>query len=78
MKQVCLHGCCHSPFLVNGWWTRYLRRHPIEFHGLHGCKLTLRLVLIVRAQKWDTVQIESHGLKVENKIMCWVKAPLFF
>ena len=38
MKWVCAHGCCHSPLLVNGWWTQYLRRRPIEFHGLHGCK----------------------------------------
>ena len=51
MKWVCVHGYCHSPFLVNGWWTRYLERRPIEFHGLHGYKLTLRFVLIMRARK---------------------------
>ena len=51
MKWVCVHVYCHPPFLVNGWWTRYLGRRPIEFHGLHGCKLTLCLVLIVRAWK---------------------------
>ena len=51
MKWVCVNGCSHSPFLVNGWWTRYLGQRPIEFHGLHGCKLTLCSVLIVRAQK---------------------------
>ena len=51
MKWVCGHGCCHSPFLVNEWWTQYLRQRPIEFHGFHGCKLTQRLVLIVQAQK---------------------------
>ena len=51
MKWVCVHGCFHSPFLVNGLWTRYLRQHPIEFHNLPGRKLTLCLVLIVRARK---------------------------
>ena len=51
MKWVYVHGCFHPPFLVNGWWTRYLRQRPIEFNGLHGCKLTLHFVLIVQARK---------------------------
>ena len=78
MKWVYVHGCCHSPFLVNWWWTRYLGRHPIEFHGLHGCKLTLCLVLIVQARKMGQRLNLVARLKMENEIMCRVKAPLSF
>ena len=35
-------------------------------------------MLIVRLGKWDNVQIESHGLKMENEMMCRVKALLSF
>ena len=50
-----VRGCCHSPFLVNGWWTRYVRRRLIELHGLHSCKSTLCMVLMVLAQSRDNV-----------------------
>ena len=52
VKRVGVHGCCHSPFLVNGW---YIGRRPIEFHGLHSCKSTLCMVLMVRARSKDNV-----------------------
>ena len=55
VKRVGVHGCCLSPFLVNGSWTRYIRRCPIEIHGLHGCKSTSCMVLMVRAQFRDNV-----------------------
>ena len=54
LKWVSVHGCCHSPFLVNGWWTRYIGR-PIELHSLYGCKSTLCMVLMGRAQSRDNV-----------------------
>ena len=47
VKRVGVHGCCLSPFLVNGWWTRYIGRRPIKLHDIHGCKSTLCMVLIV-------------------------------
>ena len=55
VKWVGVHGCCHSPFLVNEWWIRYVGRCPIELHGLHGCKSTLCMVLMVRAWSRDNV-----------------------
>ena len=55
VKRVGMHGCCHSPFFVNGQWTRYIRRRPIELYSLHGCKSTLCMVLMVRAWSKDNV-----------------------
>ena len=56
VKGVGLHGCRLSPFFVNRWWTLYIGQRPIEFHGLHGCKSTLCLVLMVWARSRDNVQ----------------------
>ena len=64
IKLVGLHGCCHSPFLVNGWWTRYIGRHPIELHGLHGCKSTMFMVLMVRAGSRDNVLKSQAVLEI--------------
>ena len=55
VKRVGVHGCRLSPFLVNGWWTRYIGQRPIELHGLHGCKSTLCMALMVWARSRDNV-----------------------
>ena len=55
IKRMGVHGCCLSPFLVSRWWTRYIERRPIELHGLHGCKSTLCMVLMVRARSKNNV-----------------------
>ena len=55
IKWVGVHGFCLSPFLVNGWWTRYIGRRLIELHGLHDCKSTLCMVLMVRDRSRDNV-----------------------
>ena len=55
VKWVGVHGYCHSPFLVNEWWTRYIERRPIELHSLHGCESTLCMVLMVPAWSKDNV-----------------------
>ena len=64
VKRVGVHGYCHSPFLVNGWWTRYIGRRPIEIHGLHGCKLTPCMVLMVRARSRDNVLKSQAVLEI--------------
>ena len=63
-KRVGVHGCCHSPFLVNGWWTRYIGQCPIEPHGLHGCKSTLCMVLMVQARSRDNVLKSQAVLEI--------------
>ena len=55
VKRVGVHGCFHSPFLVNGWWTRYIGQRSIELHSLHGCKSSLCMVLMVQARSRDKV-----------------------
>ena len=70
IKRVGVHGCCHSPFLVNGWWTRYIGRCPIELHGLHDYKSTLCTVLLVRAQSRDKV-LKSHAVSEIVKCFCF-------
>ena len=64
VKRVGVHGCCHSPFLVNGWWTQYIGRRPIELHGLHGCKSTLCMVLMVRARSKDNALQSQAVLEI--------------
>ena len=64
VKWVGVNGCCHSPFLVNGWWTRYIRRRLTEFHGLHDFKSTLCTVLMVRAQSRDKVLKSQAVLEI--------------
>ena len=64
VKWVGVHGCCLSPFLVNGWWTRYIRQRPIELHGLHGCKSTLCMVLMMRARSKDNVVKSQAVLEI--------------
>ena len=54
-KMGGVHGCYHSPFLVNRWWTRYIGRRPIELHCIRGCISTLCMVLMVRARSRDNV-----------------------
>ena len=66
VKRVGVHGCCHSPFLVNGWWTRYIGRCPIELHGLHGYKSTLCMVLMVRAcSKYNVLKSQEVSKSVQ-------------
>ena len=64
VKWVGVHGCCHSPFLVNGWGTRYIGRRPIEPHSLHGCKSTLCMVMMVRARSKDNVLKSQAVLEI--------------
>ena len=64
VKQMGVHGCCLSPFLVIGWWTLYIGRRPIEPHGLHGCKLTLCMVLMVQARSRDNVLKSQAVLEI--------------
>ena len=70
VKWVGVYGCCHSPFLVNGWWTRYIRQRPIELHGLHGCKSTLCMVLMVRARSRDNV-LKSQAVSEIVQCFCF-------
>ena len=65
-----VHGCCLSPFLVNGWWTRYIGRRPIELHGLHGYKSTLYMVLMVRAQSKDNI-LKSQAISEIVQCFCF-------
>ena len=70
VKWVGVHGCCLSPFLVNGWWTQYIGRCPIELHGFHGCKSTLCMVLMVRARSRDNV-LKSHAVSDIFQCFCF-------
>ena len=70
LKWVGVQGCCHSPFLVNGWWTRYIRRRPIDLHGLHGCKSTLCMVLMVRARSRDNI-LKSQAVSKIVQCFCF-------
>ena len=63
-----MHGCCLSPFLVNGWWTRCIGRRLIKLHGLHGCKSTLCMVLMVLARFKDNV-LKSQ--EVSDIVQCF-------
>ena len=65
-----VHGCYLSPFLVNEWWTRYIGRHPIELHGLHGCKSTLYMVLMVWARSKDNV-LKSQAVSEIVQCFCF-------
>ena len=49
---------------MNGWWTRYIGRRATEIHGLHGCKSTLCMVLMVRARSKDNVLKSQAVLKI--------------
>ena len=70
VKQVGVHGCCLSPFLVNGWWTRYIGRRLIEIYGIHGCKSTLCMVLMVRARSRDNV-LKSQAVSEILQCLCF-------
>ena len=71
IKRVGVHGCCHSPFLVNKWWTQYIGRHPIELQDLHGCKLTLCMVLMVRPRSKDNV-LKSQAVSKIVQGFCFI------
>ena len=70
VKRVGVHGCFHSPFLVNRWWTQYIRRRSIELHGLHGCKSTLCMVLMVLARSRDNV-LKSQAVSKIVQCFCF-------
>ena len=70
VKWVGVHGCCLSLFLVNGCWTRYIGRRPIELQGLHGCKSTLCMVLMVRARSKDNV-LKSQAVSEIVQCFCF-------